>query len=280
MSKKSVKKKIPLIIIFVFFLMMVLPFILVVDASLQEEWLIKTGDFRLVPTKLTLDNYVDLLTGKSGATGFLNNLINSLKVGLGVCALSMAVAILGAYGLSRYNFKGKKLLSQALLFMYVFPTILTIYPIYSTLAKVGLVDSHLGLVLVHTTLVAPFCTWLLRSFFDAIPIEIEDAARVDGAGRLKTVTHILMPLAAPGILAAGMYALIYSWGEYMFSSIIITSGTKKTIPLALMGYMSHTDQKWGRLLAGCSLNFLPLIILFIPLLKNFLKGFMTGAVKS
>lgn len=264
----------------IYIIITVLPFFLVLDASFQNEWAIKTGAFKLIPREVTLQNYIDLLFETSGVTAFRNNLVNSLKVGVGACVLSITISVIGAYGLSRYQFPGKEGIARAMLFMYVFPTILAIYPIYSVLATLKLIDTHLGLILVHTTLVAPFCIWLMRSFFDAIPKEIEEAAKVDGASRWRIILTIIIPLAAPGILAAGMYALIYSWGEYMFSSILINSGTKKTIPLALAAYMSHTDQKWGRLLAGCSLNFVPLLIIFMPLLKNFLKGFMAGAVKE
>lgn len=263
-----------------FLIVTVAPFLYVVLASFQDEWAIKTGTVQILPSRLTLQNYKDLLLESSGVTAFRHNLFNSVKVGFGVTVLSIALSVLGAYGLSRYRFKGKELIARLMLFLYVFPTILAIYPIYNVLARMKLIDTHLGLILVHTALVAPFCTWLLRSFFDAIPKEVEEAAMVDGAGRWTIIVRIIIPLASAGILAAGMYALIYSWGEYMFSAILINSGSKKTIPLALQAYMSHTDQKWGHLLAGCSLNFVPLLILFMPLVKTFLKGFMAGAVKQ
>ena len=266
--------------IFLFVLALALPFIYVIDASFQNEWAIKTGDVKLFPSSVTLQNYKDLLLESVGVTAFRQNLLNSLKISTGVTFLSIILGVLGAYGLSRYKFKGRDVIAKCMLFMYVLPTILAIYPIYDVLAKMNAIDTHLGVILVHTALVAPFCAWLMRSFFDAIPKELEEAAKVDGANRFQIITKIIIPLAAAGILAAGMYAFIYSWGEYMFSSILITSGTKKTIPLALQAYMSHTDQKWGRLLAGCSLNFVPLLILFIPLMKTFLKGFIEGGVKQ
>lgn len=265
---------------FLFTLILILPFIYVVDASFQNEWAIKIGAVKVFPAAVTLQNYKDLLLESVGVTAFRENLFNSIKISFGVTTLSVVIGVLGAYGLSRYEFKGKEKIAKLLLFMYVFPTILAIYPIYDVLASMHLIDTHFGVILVHTALVAPFCTWLMRSFFDAIPREIEEAARVDGANKFQIIVKIIIPLAAPGILAAGMYAFIYSWGEYMFSSILITSGSKKTIPLALQAYMSHTDQKWGRLLAGCSLNFVPLLILFVPLMKSFLKGFMEGGVKQ
>lgn len=261
-------------------LIAIVPFIYVISASFQSEWSIKTGVTTLIPQEFTLRNYQDVLSNTEGSTAFSSYLLNSFKVGMMTFALTTCVSVIAAYGLSRYTFPGRETIAQCMLFLFVFPTILAIFPIYNVLAQFGLTNSHLGLVLVHTTLVAPFCTWLLRSFFNAIPIEVEEAARVDGANRLVIIIRILLPLSAPGLLAAGMYALVYSWGEFMFASILIDSGSLKTIPIALATYMNHIDQKWGRLLAGCSLNFVPLLVCFFPLLKTFLKGFTAGAVKG
>ncbi|MBS6644517.1 MAG: carbohydrate ABC transporter permease [Clostridiaceae bacterium] len=268
------------IVILIILFVTVIPFVYVVSASFQSEWSIKTGTTSLIPHEWTIQNYINILSNKEGSTAFALYLWNSIKVSFGTCILSMVVSVIAAYGLSRFEFAGRELLAQLMLFLYVFPTILAIFPIYNILAKMKLINTHIGLILVHTTLVAPFCTWLLRSFFDAIPKEIEESAKVDGAGRILIILKILVPLAAPGMLAAGMYSLIYSWGEYMFASILIDSGTLKTIPVALATYMNHIDQKWGLLLAGCSLNFVPLLIFFFPFLKTFLRGFMAGAVKA
>ena len=142
-----------------------------------------------------------------------------------------------------------------------------------------IVDTHLAIILIHTTLAAPFCTWLLRSFFDSVPYELEEAAEIDGCGKFQAFFRICFPISAPGILTAGIYAMISSWGEYLFVLILINSGTKKTVPLALAAYMSHVDIQWGRLLAGSALNVLPILIIFLPLTKYFLKGFMEGALK-
>lgn len=279
-SSKKIKKSLYYLIITLWLIITVYPFLLVVTSSFQSEWAIKTGNVMLVPIKFTIENYRGLFLETNGGTTFLNSLINSLEVSLGVCVISILLSVLGAYGLSRYNIKGKEIITRAMLFMYVFPAILAIFPIYNVLADLKLTDTHIGLILVNCALVTPFCTWLLRSFFDMIPKEIEEAAFVDGASRMHTLFRIIIPLAAPGILAAGMYALIYSWGEYMFTSIIIDSSSLKTIPLSLQAYVSHTDQKWGRLLAGVSMNFVPLLLIFVPLSNTFLKGFMAGAVKS
>jgi len=255
------------------------PFYWVCISSLQPNLEILTGRTRLIPSNITLTNYANLLFETAGVTAFRHYILNSLKVSIAVALLSTLIASVGAYGLSRYQFYGKEFIGRMLLFVYVFPTILIIMPAYDLMAKLRLVDTHLALILIHTTLAAPFCTWLLRSFFDSIPGELEEAAAIDGCSKWKSFLHILVPLAAPGMLTAGIYAMVTSWGEYIFVLVMINSGTKKTVPLALAAYMSHVDIQWGRLLAGSALNVIPILVIFLPLAKIFLKGFLEGALK-
>lgn len=256
-----------------------LPFYWVFVSSLQPNIEILTGKTKLFPLHITLKNYSDLLLETVGVTAFRHYILNSLKISIVVAILSSIIAILGAYGLSRYQFYGREFIGRMLLFIYVFPTILIIIPEYGIMAKLKLVDTHLSLILIHTTLAAPFCTWLLRSFFDSVPLELEEAAKIDGCNKFQAFVRIALPISAPGILTAGIFAMISSWGEYIFVLIMINSGTKKTVPLALAAYMSHVDIQWGRLLAGSALNVLPILIIFLPLTRYFLKGFMEGALK-
>jgi len=255
------------------------PFYWVSISSLQPNLEILTGKTRLIPTKITLVNYANLLFETAGVTAFRHYILNSLKVSIAVALLSTLIASMGAYGLSRYQFYGSEVIGKMLLFIYVFPTILIIIPAYSLMAKFRLVDTHLALILIHTTLAAPFCAWLLRSFFDSIPGELEEAAALDGCNRWQSFLHIIAPIAAPGILTAGIYAMVTSWGEYIFVLVMINSGAKKTVPLALAAYMSHVDIQWGRLLAGSALNVIPILLIFLPLAKYFLRGFLEGALK-
>jgi multiple sugar transport system permease protein len=166
-----------------------------------------------------------------------------------------------------------------MLFIYVFPVVLLALPINETMAKFRLTDSRLGIILIHTALATPFCTWLLRSFFDSIPRAIEESAAVDGANKLQSLIWVVFPLAAPGVLTAAVYSLISSWGEQMFASILISSDSMKTLPLGIAMYTSEQYIEWGQLLAGTVLTFIPLLLIFMPLSKHFLQGFMEGALK-
>lgn len=256
-----------------------LPFYLVFVNSFRTHYEILSGQTALFPTSLRLDNYIALFR-VAGGVPFSTYIFNSLKVGIGVGLLSTILACMGAYSLSRYVLYGKEVIGRMLLMIYVFPAIILVVPVYNILSKISLNDSHLGLILIHTTLVVPFCMWLLRSFFESIPKEVEEAAFIDGATRWQSLLHVILPLARPGLLTVFIYSLVFSWGEYTYALIMIDSGTKKTIPLGLAAYMSsYGNIEWGRLLAGISLNVIPILIIFLLLSRNFLKGFTEGAVK-
>lgn len=256
------------------------PFYWVFVSSLQPNIEILTGRTKAFPKDVTLENYVNLLFETAGVTAFRHYILNSLKVSVPVALISILVSVLGAYGLSHFHFWGKNIIARALLFAYVFPTIVIVVPAYGVMTRLRLVDTHLALILMHTALVSPFCVWLLRSFFESIPTELEEAAELDGCSRFKAFLRVVFPLSLPGVLAAGVFALVTSWGEYLFALVLIDSGTKKTVPLALSAYMSHVDIQWGRLLAGCALNVAPVLLIFLPLVKYFMKGLIEGALKE
>lgn len=255
------------------------PFYLVFIGSLQPHADILRGATKLIPVNFTLKNYV-VLFRISGGSPFSTFVLNSLKVAIGAALLSTVVATIGAYGLSRYQFYGKEVIGRMLLLVYVFPTIIVVLPVYDLMAKLRLVDNHLGLILIHTALAAPFCTWLLRSFFDSVPHELEEAGLVDGCGKWKAFLHIVVPISAAGILTTAIYSMVASWGEYTFVMTLIDSGSKKTVPLGLSAYMqTYGNIEWGKLLAGTALNVIPILAIFLPLVRFFLKGFMEGALK-
>lgn len=255
------------------------PFAWAFWASLQKGSSLLMGDVRLLPDTLTLENYAPLLTSGVSIKQFYVYVGNSLQVGLLVAGIVTVVASMGAYGLVRYRPKGGRAVSAALLLAYVFPVTLIALPIHQMMARFGLIDRKLGVALAHAALAAPFCTWLLRAFFEAVPPELEEAALVDGCTRPRAFASVVMPLAAPGVLTAAMYALVLSWGEYMLASILITSDANKTLPLGIAMYTTEQYIEWGQLLAGTSLTFLPLLVIFFPLARLFLRGFLEGAVK-
>jgi len=266
-------------IVFLFLFIALFPLFWIFIGSLHPTADLLRARVTFPPKHITLDHYQTLFHAQYGVKLFVRYIKNSLIVGLSVACLTIAIAGFGAYGLSRYRFWGSKTMSRIMLFVYVFPQSLILVPVYVLLAHFRLIDSHLGLIFTHTALVAPFCTWLLRSFFEAIPKELEEAAAVEGANWFQILIHVLLPLASPGVVTAGIYALVVSWGEYMFAVNLLMSGAKWTVPAGLATYMTEQAIEWGQLLAGTVLTAVPILLIFLPFAKYFLRGFLEGALK-
>jgi len=256
------------------------PFVYVAFSSFKPLKEIMTVRPAFFPHQPTLKNYQTLLLARTPIRNFPLFLYNSFKVSLGTALFTLVLACLGGYGLARYRYPGKELLARMMLFIYVFPTILLLIPVYKMFSHFNLLDTHFALIIVYTALAAPFCTWLLNSFFRGIPAELEEAAMVDGARGLTIFFRIVFPLAAPGILTAGAYAFITAWGEYMFALVLLMTSARRTAPLGLATFTAEQYIEWGPLLAGSWLIILPIVVCFLPLAKHFIKGFVAGAVKG
>lgn len=267
-----------LIIIFVFILLS--PIIYIFISSFKPLFELITSGTNILPQKPTLQNYITLIKVRTPVRDFPKFLWTSLKVSIGTTIATIIIASLGGFGFARFKYKGGNFLAQLMLFIYVFPTVLLLIPIYRTYQFLKLQDTITGLIIIYTALIAPFCTWLITSFFKTIPIELEEAASIDGANRFYTLIRITLPLAAPGIVTIGTYSFIFGWCEYMFASILLTTSINKTAPLGLATLTAEQYIEWGPLLAGSMLIILPVIILFFPVSKQFIKGFIAGALKE
>jgi ABC-type glycerol-3-phosphate transport system permease component len=241
---------------------------------------------RLIPERPTLEHYMNLFNPSALYGGleragkfFLFFIQNSLIVSFASTGISLILAALGGYALSRYRFKGSQLIARSMLLVYLFPGVLLTVPLYEMVALMRLTDTHLALIIVYVALTAPFGVWLLKAFFDAVPVELEEAAMVDGASGFQAFTRIILPLSRPGLLTVLAYSFITCWGEYLFATILIFSDFKKTVAPGLAMYMGYQYIEWGSLLAGATLCTLPVLALFIPLSKYFLRELISGAMK-
>jgi ABC-type glycerol-3-phosphate transport system permease component len=232
------------------------------------------------PKDPTTRNYSTLLFARTPIRDFIRILSNTLLVSTITAAFSIVISSLSGYGIARSRKLKSGLVSRLLLFIYVFPTIIILVPIYKLFTLIGLWDSYIGLITVYVALVSPFCTWLLVSFFDSIPRELEESSQIDGAGGFTTFMRIVLPLTLPGIVTVGAYSFITAWGEYMFALVIISSNQKKTAALGLATFTAEQYIEWGPLLAGSILIIVPVFLLFLPVARIFIRGFMTGAVKE
>lgn len=280
MGGKRIKKFLTYFSIIVILLIILFPILYISISSFKPfNELIKQGT-GFFPQKPTFKNYISLISARTPVRDFPLFIFNSLKVSLATSAACIIIASLGGYGLARYKYPGRNILTQAMLFIYVFPTVLVLIPIYKMFLNSGLLDKHIGLVIIYSTLAAPFCTWLLAAFFKTIPIELEEAASIDGASKVTIFLKITFPLASSGIVTIAVYSFVIAWGEYMFASILLSSNANKTVALGLATLTTEQYIEWGPLLAGSVLIMLPVVILFFPVARKFIKGVMGGAVKQ
>jgi len=276
---KGIKKLFTIITIIIVLVLILWPIFYIFVSSFKPLKEIMTRA-KFFPREPTIKNYRTLIIARTPVRNFPRILYNTLIVSSLTAVLSIAVSSMSAYGISRNKRMKRGIVSRLMLFIYVFPTIILLIPIYKIFTMLGLWNSFIGLIIVYAALVAPFCTWLLVSFFETIPKELEESAQIDGASGIKTFTRIVLPLAAPGIITVGAYSFITAWGEYMFALVMISTSIKKTAALGLATFTAEQYIEWGPLLAASILIMIPVFILFLPVSKYFIKGFTAGAVKG
>ncbi len=206
--------------------------------------------------------------------------LNSLVVCLSAMVICVACACLAGYGVTRFRFKGRKQLMSFLLITQMFPGVMLVVPFYAVLSKYNLVNSLFGLVVVYAATNIAFSTWMIVSYFKTIPLELDEAARVDGASSFRIFWNIILPLIIPGIAAVAMFVLFNGWNEYMFSSVLVSKDELKTLTVGIISLNSQYQIKWNDLMAASSISSLPLVILFVSFQKYFIAGMTGGAVKS
>ena len=231
---------------------------------------------RLLPSTLTLDWYRNVMLQSDAPTYFRNSVV----IGAATTAICLSIGTLAAYGATRFEFPGKRVFLIGALLSYVFPAIVLFVPIYMIINSLGLIDALAGVVIAHTILTFPFALWMLRSFFIAIPREIDEAAWVDGASYFLTFVAIILPLALPGVFSVGVFVFVLSWNEYLFAGVLITSGSLKTIPVGISEFITSFDVRWGEIMAMGALATMPVIALFLSVLRFFLRGVIAGAIKG
>ena len=279
MNKLNIKTIVNVIIIVLIILYSTGLFIYIFSSSFKPLAEVMTRA-RFFPVNPTINNFINLFTVTGPHRNFPRYMLNSMVISLGTAILTGLVSGLAAYGFSRHNYFGKKVMLNSMLFLYVFPTIILLVPVHRMFATVNLVDHPLSLIITYAGLVLPFCTWILVSFFDRVPRSLEEAAQVDGATPLRTLISIILPVAAPGMVMVMVYSFIISWGEFVFASILIHSNINRTLTQTLVDFTADQYIDWGLLLAGSVMVLIPVVAIFIPVSKTFIQGFISGAVKE
>ncbi|MBI2457055.1 MAG: carbohydrate ABC transporter permease [candidate division NC10 bacterium] len=213
-------------------------------------------------------------------TNFLIYFRNSMVVcGLTVL-LTMAVSAAGAYSLTRYRYPGRGKIAGLILCTYMFAPIMVVIPFFILVKKLGIENTHFALVLALTSFCLPFTLWLLRAFFQTIPIELEQAALVDGAGRLRAVIYVVLPLALPGIVATSIFTFILAWNDYIFTRILIASDELKTLPVGVQDLFHSALTDWGLIMSAGMMITIPALIFFVSVQRYLIRGWGAGAVKG
>ncbi len=251
------------------------PYLWMALTSIKQESTLFAPERRLLPAAATLENYVRLFS----KTTFLANLGHSLIVALGTMALGLAVSITAAYAFSRFRFPGRRILMLQFLLINMFPIVLLIIPLFIIMRNVGLLDTHVGLVLAHSTFSIPFATWMMISYFDAIPRTLDEAAMVDGCGPVGAMLRVVLPLTMPGIIATGIYIFITSWNEYLYASVLAGQNVR-TLTVAVQTLVGEYEIAWGLLTAAGVVGALPVTVLFMLIQRRLVAGMTQGAVKG
>lgn len=229
-----------------------------------------------IPGAPTLTNYRELLT----LTDFARLFWNSLKVGLASTLLALVIGTCGAYALARRAFRGRDLVGSSVLLAYMFPSALLAIPLVVLFSRLGLSNSHPGLILAYLTFAVPFIMWVLRGFFRAIPPDYEEAALIDGASRWGAFVWVMLPQALPGIIATGIFAFIFAWNEYLLALLLISDESLRTLPPGLMRFLSATDVNWGLMMAASVLVTLPMALVFGLVQRHLVTGLGAGGLKG
>ena len=192
----------------------------------------------------------------------------------------MVIAVPAAYAFSRFRFPGRHLLFYAVLVRNMFPAVVFLMPLFILMRALGLVNTHASLILTYLTFGLPLSIWLLKGFYDNIPIQLEQAARIDGASRFKAFVLVVMPLSTPGIIATAIYAFITAWNEYVYALTFLNEKSRLTLPVGLQRFFTEFASNWPGLMAASFIMSVPVVVLFLLLQRWFVRALTEGAVKS
>jgi N,N'-diacetylchitobiose transport system permease protein len=228
------------------------------------------------PVHATLANFIDAV----GRPFFLDDARNSVVITLSALAISIVVAFLAAVGVARFGFRGRAAFVVIIIAVQMIPLTALIIPLYLLLDKVGQTDTLMGVILTYLILVLPFMIWTLRGFIINVPVELEEAAQIDGCTRFGAFMRVLFPLVAPGLVATSMFGFIQAWSEYIMAYVLLNSQEKQTLSVWLASFTTQHGTDWGPLMAGATLTAIPVVVFFLIVQRNVVTGLTAGAVKG
>ena len=263
-------------VLLVFVAISIYPVLNVVSISLRPGNRLRSTDLAIIPADWTLASYVQLFTEQP----FLTWLGNSLVVSALVTLTGVALASTAGYAFSRFHFVGRKATMLAILTTQMFPATMLLLPLYILIARLGLVNTWLGLMVFYTATALPFCVWQMKGFYDTIPPALEEAARIDGCSRAGAFWHVVLPLAAPGLVITALFSFMTAWSEYVVAAQVMQDEGMFTLPLCLQSFQATLSSQWGLYAAASILVSLPVIVVFLALSRYLVNGLTLGSVKE
>ena len=253
----------------------IFPLVWIILSSIKGKGELTRNPTGFLPKTLTLEYFRHVILD----LGFINNIKNSAGIALVTTLIAIIVAALAAYGIVRFFPKFGSVMSKVLVTTYIFPPILLAIPYSIVMAKAGLVNTRIGLIIVYLSFSIPYAVWLLVGFFKSVPIGIEEAARIDGANKIKVFGTVVLPLVAPGIVATAIYTFINAWNEFLYSLILINDTSKMTVGVALRSLNGSEILDWGDMMAASVIVVIPSIIFFCLIQNKIAGGLTEGSVK-
>jgi arabinogalactan oligomer/maltooligosaccharide transport system permease protein len=263
-------------VLLVFVAIALYPALNVLSISLRPDNRLRSTDLSIIPDDWTVQSYVELFTEQP----FLRWMGNSLLVAALVTVTGVALASIGGYAFSRFRFVGRKATMLAILTTQMFPATMLLLPLYILIAKLGLINTYLGLMVFYTSTALPFCVWQMKGFYDTIPASLEEAARIDGCSRAEAFWRVILPLAVPGLVITALFSFMAAWSEYIVAAQVMQDEDMFTLPLGLKSFQASMSTQWGLYAAASILVSLPVVIVFLLLSKFLVSGLTLGSVKE
>lgn len=252
------------------------PFYWMLVTSLKDRQEIYSGKLTLWPKNLTFANYIDTFQNSNFPQYFMNSFIVSISSSI----LVLFVSILGGYSMARYSFRGKKLFLMSFLATQMIPVMVILVPLFITFSQIHLLNKLPSLIITYTAMNIPFCLLTMSSFFQRIPVSLEEAALIDGCNKFQTMTKIILPIMRPGIVATLVFAFTGAWNDLFFGVMFTNSESTKTVPVGLSSFVQKFDINWGQMSAAGILSLIPVVIMFAFAQKYIVSGLTEGAVKG
>ncbi|MBZ9607648.1 carbohydrate ABC transporter permease [Clostridium estertheticum] len=260
----------------VFFIFMTFPIIWIFITSVKSVKEIVTIPITYFPKHFTLENYENILKTTNFPVYFKNSVIVGTTASIG----TLIISLFAGYSLARFKFAGKKLTLFLFLATQMVPVAAIIVPIFILFSKLGLINNLLGLIIIYIVLNIPFCTMMIRGFFEKIPYTLEEAAMIDGCSRIQALIKIILPVMKPGIIATFVFAFMGAWNELFFNTLFISREGLKTLPTGINAFIGKYDIDWGMMTAGSVIALIPIFIMFGVIQKYLVGGLTDGAVKG